>query len=163
MIHIEIVNDKRVMQALQRAAKSLSDTGPLMAAIGSRLESNARQRFDSKTDPRGRKWADIKPISSVIYEAIHKKPLGGSLLERSGNLRDSIEAHVIAAGTGVEVGPAAPYAGYHEFGTKNMVRRGIVFGDVSGQGLGAQVSQALSPSDLQDVLNLVNDRIQGAI
>jgi phage virion morphogenesis protein len=159
MINVEVVDDKRIVQSLQRAAAKLTNTGPLMQQVGARLETNMRQRFDTKTDPAGRRWADIKDITRVIYRAIHGKELGGSLMERSGHLRNSIESHVLGE-SAVEIGPSAPYASYHEYGTKRMVRRGLVFGDVSGQGLNAQVSQQLSASDTQDVLDVVRDYVQ---
>ncbi|WP_310609226.1 phage virion morphogenesis protein [Limnohabitans sp.] len=159
MLHIEVVNDQRIVESLQRAAAKLTHTGPLMRAVGARLEANMRQRFDTKTDPAGRRWADIKPITRVIYRAIHGKELGGSLMERSGHLRNSIESHVLGE-SAVEIGPSMHYAIYHERGTPRMVRRGLVFGDVSGQGLNAQVSQQLSASDTQDVLDVVRNYVQ---
>jgi phage virion morphogenesis protein len=171
MIHIEIVNDQRVMQSLQRAANALQHTGPLMAEIGGLLEANARERFDSKTDPAGHKWAAIADASAAIHRAITGKALSGSLLERSGLLRDSIESHVIDAGAGVEVGPSTPYAAFHEFGTRPrgrkgggaIPRRGMIFGDVSGQGQNAQVSQVLNQGDTQEVVALVMRHVQAAL
>jgi phage gpG-like protein len=154
MLHIEIVNDKRIIQSLQKAATKLTAMGPLMNQIGGRLEANIRQRFDTKTDPSCAKWADIKPISRVIYRSIHGKELGGSLMERSGDLLRSVEHHVLG-GDSVEVGPSKSYA---EFGTLpagqrgSMVRRGMLFGRVSGQGKSASVTQALSENDMQGVL-----------
>jgi phage gpG-like protein len=109
MLHIEVVNDKRIIQSLQKAATKLTAMGPLMNQIGGRLEANIRQRFDTKTDPSGAKWADIKPISRVIYRSIHGKELGGSLMERSGDLLRSVEHHVLG-GDSVEVGPSKNYA-----------------------------------------------------
>lgn len=170
MIHIELVNDQRVMQSLQRAANVLQQPAPLMVEIGGLLEANARERFDSKRDPAGHKWAAISKATRVIHRAITGKALTGSLLERSGTLRDSIESHVIDAGAGVEVGPSAPYAAFHEFGTRPrgrkgggaIPRRGMIFGDVSGQGQNAQVSQALSRRDTQKVVALVMRHVQAA-
>lgn len=171
MIHIEIVNDQRVVQTLQQAAAAIGNPAPLLAQIGAVLEANARERFDSKTDPAGRPWADISPATAAIHRAITGKALQGSLLERTGHLRDSIESHVIDAGMAVEMGPSAPYAAFHEFGTSPrgrkgggaIPRRGMVFGAVSGQGQSAQVSQALSTSDTQEVIDLVLRYVDQAV
>ncbi len=64
MIHIELVNDQRVVQTLQRAAAAIENPAPLLQKVGAVLEANARERFDSKTDPAGRLWTDITPLSS---------------------------------------------------------------------------------------------------
>ena len=47
-------NSAAIAQALSRAAQDITDTTPMMAAIGQRLETNIRDRFDSKTDPAGK-------------------------------------------------------------------------------------------------------------
>ena len=58
-----------IAAALRRAAQEISDTTPMMAAIGQRLETNIRSRFDSKTDPADKAWAPYKAISAAIHKA----------------------------------------------------------------------------------------------
>lgn len=161
-------NSYDIAQALRRAAQEIADTTPLMAVIGQRLESNISERFDTKTDPSGKAWEPYKAISAAIHKARTGKDITGSLLERTGNLRGGIEHH--ASADQVEVGLTAPYAAFHEFGTSGrgkkgggaILRRGMVFGAVSGQGQGAQVTQALSAGDEADVIAIIQRHIDQA-
>jgi phage virion morphogenesis protein len=163
------VNTAQVTAALSQAATTLADTQPLLAAIGQRLETNIRERFDTKTDPAGRAWTPYKAISSAIAQATTGKPVQGSLLERTGNLRSGVEHHVV--GDAVEVGLTAPYGAFHELGTAGrgkkgggaIPRRGMVFGAVSGTGSAAQVVQALSAADQADVMELIEQHVQRAV
>lgn len=161
-------NSAAIAQALRKAAQDIADTQPMMAAIGQRLETNIKHRFDTKSDPSGRAWEPYKAVSAVIHQAIYGKPPQGSLLERTGNLRRGVEHH--ASADQVEVGLTGPYAQHHELGTSGRVsksgkpygaipRRGMVFGAVSGVGAAAQVTQALSAEDESDVLDIIQRHI----
>ena len=172
-------NSAVIAQALSRAAQDITDTTPMMAAIGQRLETNIRDRFDSKTDPSGKAWEPYKAISAAIYERIHKKPPPGTLMDRSGNLRAGVEHH--ASEDEVEVGMTATVTNLsgkvwslgaiHEFGTDGLgkkgggaiPRRGMVFGGVAGQGSTASVTQVLSDSDHEDVVEIIQAHIQRAM
>lgn len=162
-------NSAAIAAALRRAAQEIADTTPLMAAIGQRLESNISERFDTKTDPAGKAWAPYKAISAAIHKARTGKDISGSLLERTGIMRGGIEHHASAGQ--VEVGLTAPYAAFHEFGTSPrgkkgggaIPRRGMVFGAVSGQGQGAQLTQALSAGDEVAVIAIIQSHILRAI
>ena len=172
-------NSTAIAQALSRAAQEIADTTPLMAAIGKRLEMSISERFDTKTDPSGKAWEPYKAISAAIHKARTGKDISGSLLDRTGIMRGGIEHH--ASADQVEVGLTAPYAAFHEFGTGGrkapigggpfkpgtkgigpIPRRGMVFGAVSGQGQGAQVTQALSAGDDADVLAIIERHIRQA-
>ena len=161
-------NSAAIATALRQAAQEIADTTPLMAAIGQRLESNISERFDTKTDPSGKAWEPYKAISAAIHKARTGKDISGSLLDRTGNLRGGIEHH--ASADQVEVGLTAPYAKFHEFGTNGrgkkgggaIPRRGMIFGAVSGQGQGAQVTQALSAGDEADVIAIIQRHIDQA-
>jgi len=170
-------NSAAIAAALRRAAQEISDTTPMMAAIGQQLETNIRARFDSKTDPAGKAWDPYKAISAAIHKAIHGKAPSGSLLDRTGNLRGGVEHH--ASADQVEVGLTATIAtkkgvlslgAIHEFGTSGrgkkgggaIPRRGMVFGAVAGQGKSATVTQQVSASDEADVLEIIQSHIARA-
>jgi phage virion morphogenesis protein len=172
-------NSDTIAAALRQASQDIADTTPLMAAIGKRLETNISKRFDTKTDPAGKAWEPYKAISAAIHKARTGKDITGSLLERTGIMRGGIEHH--ASADQVEVGLTAPYAVFHEFGTGGRMapmgggpfkpgtkgigpipRRGMVFGAVSGQGQGAQVTQALSAGDEADIIAIIQRHIQQA-
>lgn len=173
------VDSAQVAAQLARAAQAISNTTPLMAAIGQRLESNISERFDTKTDPAGNAWAPYKAISAAIHKAIHGKEPSGSLLQRHiPGLHTGIEHH--ASADAVEVGLTATVTSkkgntlslgaIHEFGTTGrgkkgggaIPRRGMVFGAVTGQGQSAQVTQALSAGDEADVIAIIQRHIEQA-
>jgi len=63
------------------------------------------------------------------------------LLERYGDLLDGL-SHSFDA-TSTTIGFDAPYAAYHEFGTKHMPRRGLLTADPNSGTLGAEDREAI--------------------
>jgi phage virion morphogenesis protein len=88
---------------------AFGDLTPLMEGFGLTLESSVTDRFDTETDPDGKRW---EPSQRV-------KEHGGKTLTLSGQLRSSV--HSIASSTQVEVGTNKVYAGAHNDGFKGTV------------------------------------------
>lgn len=99
-------------RALQRLGSL--DIDRLLQTLGSELESQTRRRIsEEKTDPEGRPWAPW----SENYES---KP-GGKMLERDGNLLDSLAFEV--DDDAVTVGSNMVYAATHQYGRSGIPAR----------------------------------------
>ena len=94
---------------IRRLALGLSDTRPLLEALGAEIESQARRRIsEEKTSPIGEPWPDW----SDSY-ALTRHP-NQDLLQGEGNLLDSIQSAVRP--DLVETGSNLVYATLHQFG-----------------------------------------------
>jgi phage virion morphogenesis protein len=120
MLDIEI-DDREVRQALERLRRRVQDMSPVMRAIGADMERRMLERFETETDPAGRKWA---PLAKRTLKA---KKGRGSILYQHGTLMDSRSWQADASS--VRWGFGQKYAAFHEFGTKKMPRRGLLFAD----------------------------------
>ncbi len=134
MIKIDI-DDRDVLQALDRLARRVSDMTPAMRAIGQEMETRIAQRFETERDPAGRPWAPLKPATE------RAKRGRGSILYHTGELLDS-RTHR-AGPLEVAVGFGKPYAAWHEFGTKRMQRRGLLLADPQARTLGEEDRRAI--------------------
>ena len=134
------VDSSKVDAALQNLDLVASDLTPAMVDIAATLWERVGERFETHHDPVGRRWDDKKSGEpSELYDT-------GDLL---GSLSRQADA------THAMVGFGQPYAAYHEFGTKKMPRRGLLFADPdAGQ---------LSPDDEQAVLDAVHDHLTRAL
>ncbi len=175
MINFSInVKSQGILEALDRLKASVEQTRPAMAAIGSELETRAKARFETETDPNGVKWEEIKALQKLTKleaalkpgeklknaGAIYPKDGNRKILDRSGTMLGS--AFHRADNTTAEVGFSAVagknrdvYAAYHEFGTKTMPRRGILFANPD--------TGDISDADETAVLDILNDHIARAI
>jgi len=120
MMTIEI-DDREVRRALEQLSRRAQDMSPVMRAIGADMERRMLERFETQTDPKGRKWAPLKPATLAAKKG------RGSILYRFGALQESRSAQADARS--VRWGFGQKYAAFHEFGTKKMPRRGLLFGD----------------------------------
>jgi phage virion morphogenesis protein len=98
------VEDREVRAALGRLVRAGEDMSEAMDAIGSGLEANVIDRFETGRGPGGRPW---KP-------SIRARLAGGQTLVDSGRLRGSITYR--AGPRHVEVGTNVLYAAIHQFG-----------------------------------------------
>lgn len=146
-LQIELIGEDALLAQVNHAIAQLERPRDLLEAIGAELEGNVELRFKTKTDAAGVPWKPVSLATPLIYEAIHGKPLGGSLLERSGHMRDSLAHNATDEYVELGFGGSAPYAGYHVTGTKNMPRRDPLFGivnmDATQGELGAGDAQAV--------------------
>lgn len=122
-IDIRFELDENVLAALDRGIRAGSDFTPAMMEIATHLETSTRLRFETETDPDGKKW---RPSRRAIEE-------GGQTLTLTGDLRSSIGSDYgrdfAAAGPERSFG-AAIYAAIHQFGGTILPRvgRALSFG-----------------------------------
>lgn len=148
------VEDSAFRAKLEKLQASLDNLTPVMSEIGQQLESNVRQRFETRTDPNGVPWKPWAESTRDGYpwpnaktkERLKYGPGNARLLDRHGDMLDSLNHQADA--NSVTVGFANDYAVFHEYGTKKMPRRGMLLGNINQGSLGAD--------DAADVLDIVN-------
>ena len=147
------VDDSAFRAHMVRLQKTMGNMEPVMDAIGSKLESNIRNRFATKTDPNGENWAAWMPSTVESYPfagsvaAAKDGPGNANLLDRYGTMLGSLSYQ--SDPKSVRIGFAHPYATYHEFGTKHMDRRGMLFADPEAGTLGSE-----DEADVLDILEV---------
>ena len=114
------------------------DLTPLMSAIGGVLESSTRERFESKRDPQGISWEQLKPQTRDAKRTAKGRLRGGILVDR-GDLRKSITYH--ATSQSVAVGTDRHYGRYHQEGTRHMPTRPFLGLSVEDEGNILQIVQ----------------------
>jgi phage virion morphogenesis protein len=136
MISIEVQNGE-VLDYLRRLQARMDDMTPVMDAIGQRLEEQISMRFENEADPDWRPWAYWSESTLRSY------PEDGNrrLLDRYGDMLRSLNHQ--AGSDYVLVGFGSDYAAYHEFGTKHMPRRGLLFSDPDSGQLGSDDEAAI--------------------
>jgi phage virion morphogenesis protein len=144
MITIE-ANTPTVLQALRELEQRMTDMTPVMREIGQRLESRVRARFETETDPLGNAWAPW----AASYDPAQggSRPTNGNttLLDLYGDMLGGLSHSPDA--TGVTIGFNQDYAVYHEYGTRTMPRRGMLFANPS--------TGELAPDDEADILDVI--------
>ncbi|MDR3087827.1 MAG: phage virion morphogenesis protein [Azoarcus sp.] len=120
-IEIKLVGNKTVLERLSQLASRMDDLTPAMTAIGAELKARVSNRFETQTDPDGIRWTDWAPSTKKSYP----KEGNHTVLDRYGHMLDSLGFR--ADKNTVTIGFGSPYATYHEFGTKKMPRRGLLF------------------------------------
>jgi phage virion morphogenesis protein len=142
MISIDI-DDREVLSALTRLRDRVGDLSPVMRAIAIELEARVDERFETSTAPDGERWEGYAP--STLARLLKKGKSGKPVLIDNGDMLGSLSSRSDA--TSAVVGFGQPYAAFHEFGTKRMPRRGMLFGD--------PVTRALGDDDRRAILAIV--------
>jgi len=142
-LSVEIVGGEQLRAELQRALRRLERPRDLMQALGDVMVANIERRFDTKRDPSGVPWQRLAPATVERYARQDQGSRRGTLLERTGRMRDSLTAN--AGDDYVEVGMSRLSDGgrwsiplLHETSTARMPRRGIFLADPDAGALGAQ-------------------------
>lgn len=89
------------------ARKARNPSG-VLKVVGEALLRVQNQRFQSQTDPTGKPWARLKPLTALLRGS------RGPILRRSGNLMRSGAWQV--SGTTLRIGLNTIYAAVHQFG-----------------------------------------------
>jgi phage gpG-like protein len=139
-IRIKLSGLKPIQEALKRAVAFGKNPVDMLESMAQRYQERIDFRLDTKVDPSGTAWSPIKQSTKDRY-ATQNSQVGngggrGSLLVRTGLMRASLSRQVLARS--VLVGFGRSYAIHHEFGTKYMQRRGMMFSDPQS----GQLSQA---------------------
>lgn len=161
-LSIDVTGLDELRADLAVAVQRLQHPRDLMETLGGVLEAAIERRFDTKRDPDGSAWAPLADSTKARYAAEDKGTRRGTLLERTGQMRNSL-----AVNTGddfVELGMSRLSTGgrwsiplLHETGTTRMPRRGIFLSDPEAGTLG-RADQA----DLQQALAEFLDDVFGA-
>lgn len=147
-LQVDLQGVGAVQAELDRLIQRGHDLPRAHRMIGAVMESRVNMRFDTKADPLGHPWAAHSAASIGAYRARDTNKRGqhrqrGSLLERSGRMHQALGyAFDALAAT---VGFGVPYAAFHEFGTRHMVRRGLLMAD--------PLAGTLSPGDEDAIIN----------
>lgn len=117
------VDSQPLKIVLDRLYAVTNDMSPIMSAFGMEMESRISGRFESETDPLGVKWLPWKPATEKRYPKGGNRRLLDCFGDMLGSLNHSFDEHSATIGFG------DPKAAYHEWGTKHMDRRGLLFAD----------------------------------
>ncbi|MDP2323839.1 MAG: phage virion morphogenesis protein [Gammaproteobacteria bacterium] len=142
------VDSKPVADLLATLSRRMSDLSPAMASVGQELNSRISARFETRSDPLGRPWAPWAKSTRDAYPRDGR----GQLLERHGAMLQSLNFSTDKTSVRVGFGAVASkggnvYAAYHEWGTKHMPRRGLLFADPD--------AGTLAPADEAAVLDII--------
>lgn len=102
------VQDRPVLDALNRLLAASVDLGPALKVIGEHMVQSVERRFDAETDPTGKRWPDVTPQTRK-----HKRH--PKILTESQRLRGSI-VYQRTGPSVLEVGTNVVYAAIHQFG-----------------------------------------------
>lgn len=152
------VDNAEVMQALQQLAGRLDNLQPALQDIAARLEQNIGLRFITKTDPSGKQWAPLAPSTKSRYAKADSKGNNtvvskGSLLMRTGQMHRSLNSKVID--NAALIGFNSNIAQYHEFGTKKMPARHMMFANPEAGQLGNE--------DVADIMEILSHYVESQI
>ena len=117
------------------------DLTPLMDAVGFFLENSTRERFETKRDPEGISWEQLKPATVARKQHKHGSIRGGILVDH-GDLRKSITYH--ASTQSVAVGTDRQSGQYHQTGTVHLpARRFLGLSEADKDGINDIIHQFL--------------------
>ncbi len=149
------VQDKAVQAYLSQLQQRMGNLKPVMQRVATTIEARVSQRFETQSDPNGQPWKTWQPATLASYPKTGNK----RLLDRYGDMLNSLSSIATADSARIGFGTVGSVAGdayavYHEFGTKRMARRGLLFADPNSGTLGSGDLQALDEV-LDDWLNSV--------
>jgi phage virion morphogenesis protein len=147
------VNSRAMTEALSRLSEHLDDMTPVMKDIGALLESRIKERFETQSDPRGTPWG--KPLWMTEPETHPYYPKDGNrrIFDRTGDMLNSLGWQ--ADRNSVTVGFGQLYAAYHEFGTKKLPRRSLLFDNPE--------TGTLAPDDETAIMDIISNYLTSAL
>ncbi|MEW6562751.1 MAG: phage virion morphogenesis protein [Pseudomonadota bacterium] len=170
MIEVKIDN-KNVLDALDRLTKATANPRPALLAIGESLVVSTKKRFETSTAPDGSKW---QPNSDTtlrmgLHSGNHFKKNGS--LKKSGssylsNKKPLIgKTHSLATeifpkfdSNGLRIGSRLEYAAMQQFGGTTSLRSMI-----PGKRIPARPFLGISDSDETMILKTVNDYLRSVV
>lgn len=112
MISVEVQSEE-TERLFAELSRRMSDTGPVLDAIGQILVSSTQLRFVDEESPDHVPW---QPLSSVTLARRRKKGGGAKILRDTGRLASSIT--YVAGDGSVSVGTNVDYANVHQYGQR---------------------------------------------
>lgn len=149
------VEDEGVVNRLQQLLAQTGDLRPAFRDIGAYLLRAERARFAAQTDPQGRPWAPLSPVTVA-----RKRKNKGLKLVLDGYLKDTMRYQITP--TSIEFGTDRKYGATHQFGARKgefgATRRGgpIPWGDIP-----ARPFLGLSGADRGEILDIIGEHIAG--
>ncbi|QDL55339.1 phage virion morphogenesis protein [Rhodoferax aquaticus] len=143
------IESGEVRTQLAKLSQLPDDIPRVLDGIGQMLESRISGRFETEKDPVNVIWKRLNASTLKSYP----KDGNRKVLNRHGDMLRSLNHQLLNGGNAVQVGFGAPYAVFHEFGTRKMPRRGLLFGD--------PIARTLAPNDEKTVLDALNDWLAG--
>jgi phage gpG-like protein len=105
---LKINGAEKASEALSKLALKAEDVPSFLDGLGKKLEAVTLARFESQTDPQGKAWQKLAPLTIALRGS------GGKILTRSGHLKGNIEYDV--NGTTLSLGPNTPYGAIQQYG-----------------------------------------------
>jgi len=168
VIRIDI-DDRDVLQSLQRLQRRVDDLTPAMREIGEVLVQSTIDRFKISIAPDGSRWAPNSPATIMAYVAGR----GGTVSKRDGKMTKkgaklaaskkpligetrslSTQIHYRAGTASVEVGSPMEYAPIHQRGGWST------FGGRRVR-IPSRPFLGLSESDRRSVLEIIEEHLAG--
>jgi len=113
-VSFELREIDAVKNLLADAALDSDERGRLLRSIGVEMESQTRERFDTRRSPEGDSW---KALAQKTAEYYMDAGMGHrSILVGTGMLRDSVTSEVESGAWSALVGATMEYAATHQFG-----------------------------------------------
>ncbi|MCY4479161.1 MAG: phage virion morphogenesis protein [Rhodospirillales bacterium] len=151
------LDDRAIVDAMNRALGAARDLSPVMRDIGESLLNSTGERFGTQTAPDGSDWAKLSPT----YKARKRRNR-----DKIGTLRGHLRATLAydAGPDSVVIGSPRIYAGTFHFGAAKGAygtsRRGlsIPWGDIP-----ARPVFGISDADRTDIVEALHDHIVASI
>lgn len=169
MIEIKVEN-KSVINALERLARAAANPRPALLAIGESLVLSTKKRFETSTAPDGTRWAPNSQVTYLMHlggaKSNHRKDgrinsrgaekvMGKKPLIRKGILSQQISYAV--DGNGLRIGSPMEYAAMQQFGGKKS-KFPHLWGDIP-----ARPFLGISDADEQMIVSTVDDYLRRII
>ena len=138
--------DRTLSAALRNLLQATGDQ--LLTDVGVELEGQIKDRFAERRAPDGRRWQPLSPVTKRL-----RRGGGGHILERSGELRESI-THVLD-GDELQVGSNKVYAAVHQYG--HVFEQPTAFGTPE---IPARPYLGLSKRDRGELVMLIEDFVR---
>jgi phage gpG-like protein len=113
------IDDSNVIQALQRLEALFNPPDGILKALASKTHQDTMARFASKTDPDGRAWKPLSPVTIA-----RKKQNKDKILIETDEMRKSIGA--VFGADNFSYGTDNWKAPFHQYGTSKIPRRQFI-------------------------------------
>jgi phage virion morphogenesis protein len=142
------IEDKPVLDALNRLSRKMGDLSPVLRVIGEELVKSTEARFGSQGPaPDGTPWKALSP--ATLKRKKHSK-----ILTESGHLRGSIRSQLMGTHA-VAVGTNRVYGAIHQLGGPAGRGRKVR--------IPARPYLGISPEDSERITGIVERYLEGKV